>query len=98
MRDSNILIYTYSYIIYSRFYPVPVSTNFKFEVSYSCSCPRSRSSFRSPSWSWCNLDLRAFAHKLNNTNFNEKSEFLYTLDDIPHPPNKDNTFLVLNRF
>ena len=98
VRNSNILIYMYSYIIYSWFYAVSVSTNFNFDVSCSCSCPRSHPSFRSPSWSWCNLDLRTFAQKLNSIGFNEKSVFLFTLDNIPHPPNKDNTLLVLNSF
>ena len=72
VRDSNILIYMYSYIIYSRFYVVPVSTNFKFDVS----CPRSRPSFLSSSWCLCSLDLRAFTHKLNSTGFKEKSKFI----------------------
>lgn len=41
-------------------------------------------------------DLRAFAQKLNSSNFTEKSEFLSLLDEIPHPPDRDNALLVLN--
>ncbi|KAL1217719.1 Pentatricopeptide repeat-containing protein [Cardamine amara subsp. amara] len=41
-------------------------------------------------------DLRAFAQKLNSSDFTEKSEFLSLLDEIPHPPNRDNALLVLN--
>lgn len=41
-------------------------------------------------------DLRAFAQKLNSSDFTEKSEFLAVLDEIPHPPNRDNALLVLN--
>ncbi|KAG2261855.1 hypothetical protein Bca52824_068934 [Brassica carinata] len=41
-------------------------------------------------------DLRAFAQKLNSSGFAEKSEFLALLDEIPHPPDRDNALLVLN--
>ncbi|XP_013696674.2 pentatricopeptide repeat-containing protein At5g46580, chloroplastic [Brassica napus] len=41
-------------------------------------------------------DLRAFAQKLNSSGFAEKSEFLALLDEIPHPPSRDNALLVLN--
>ncbi|KAL0889307.1 hypothetical protein Bca101_013290 [Brassica carinata] len=41
-------------------------------------------------------DLRAFAQKLNSYGFAEKSEFLALLDEIPHPPDRDNALLVLN--
>ncbi|XP_010529124.1 PREDICTED: pentatricopeptide repeat-containing protein At5g46580, chloroplastic [Tarenaya hassleriana] len=41
-------------------------------------------------------DLKAFAQKLNSSEFTENSEFLAVLDEIPHPLTRDNALLVLN--
>lgn len=41
-------------------------------------------------------DLRLFAKKLNEIESSDENEFLAVLEQIPHPPTRDNALLLLN--
>ncbi|KGN55781.1 pentatricopeptide repeat-containing protein At5g46580, chloroplastic [Cucumis sativus] len=41
-------------------------------------------------------DLKSFAHKLNACDSSDDASFIAALEEIPHPPTKENALLILN--